>query len=222
MKIVSSTVQVNLEFARKVLNIVDQGLTEGMNDAGKPVKPGNVCVEAAVAMAAGEPHTDHPACVNHRLADLKIQLNDDPNWNNKKSRARGLRRLAIAQLGSNTPTFMMNEFWVQVTALLAEQMRKGIINQLQQTKTPEKFFHLVADINKSAPKRVISLQQTLEGLAWASGRWQDEQMLCEVAELFVQALIKMKIKGTKYLYITEGKATRKAIKAKMRRQAKHR
>ena len=81
--------------ALKVLSTVDAGLCSGV---GEPI-PGKMCVEAAVCYAMGLPHSDKPTCVSTALRSLKIQLNDS-NWSSYAARAKGLRRLAIAQLGS--------------------------------------------------------------------------------------------------------------------------
>ena len=81
--------------ARKVLDTVDAGLTSGL---GEPV-PGKMCVEAAVNYALGAAHGDEPACVAPALRRLKIRLND-AKWSSNKARTAGLRRLALAQLGS--------------------------------------------------------------------------------------------------------------------------
>ncbi len=81
--------------ARKVLEVVDAGLVAGM---GQPV-PGKMCVEAAVCYAQGLPHSDKPSCVAPALRELKIRLND-ARWSSDEARTKGLRRLAIAQLGS--------------------------------------------------------------------------------------------------------------------------
>jgi len=81
--------------ARKVLSVVDAGLVHGL---GNPV-PGQMCVEAAVKFALGEPHGDDPKCVAPALRSLKIKLND-ARWSSNAARTKGLRRLALAQLGS--------------------------------------------------------------------------------------------------------------------------
>lgn len=91
------------KLARHVLEIVDAGLSRGM---GKP-EPGNMCVEAAVCYAMGLDHNDNPPCVAPAVRRVKIALNDQ-NWGGeghysekgKKLRAEGLRRVAVAQLGS--------------------------------------------------------------------------------------------------------------------------
>ena len=86
---------INIEIARKVLSVVDAGLVKGV---GMP-EPGQMCVEAAVCYAMGLPHGDDPECVSRPLRSLKIRLNDS-NWSSTEARAKGLRRLALIQLGS--------------------------------------------------------------------------------------------------------------------------
>ena len=88
-------IQITREIATKVRDIVDAGLVHGMGDP----EPGKMCVEAAVCFALGLPHGDHPECVSPALRQLKIGLNDRA-WSSPLARAAGLRRLAVAQLGS--------------------------------------------------------------------------------------------------------------------------
>lgn len=78
-----------------LLGVVDAGLVDGI---GKP-EPGKMCVEAAVCYAMGLPHSDKPTCVSPVLREFVIKLNDS-SWSSKDARAKGLRRLAVAQLGS--------------------------------------------------------------------------------------------------------------------------
>jgi hypothetical protein len=87
--------EITREIAEKVRDVVAAGLTQGV---GEPV-PGKMCVEAAVCYAMGQPHGDEPACVSPAVRRLKIGLNDRA-WSSNGARAEGLRRLAIAQLGS--------------------------------------------------------------------------------------------------------------------------
>jgi hypothetical protein len=87
--------ELNREIAKKVLAAVDAGLVSGL---GVQV-PGKMCVEAAVCFALGLPHGDNPPCVGEAVRALKIRLNDS-NWSSNEARTRGMRRIAIAQLGS--------------------------------------------------------------------------------------------------------------------------
>jgi len=97
--------------AKKVLEIVDAGLSKGM---GEPI-PGKMCVEAAVCAAYGLPHSDSPPCVGKAVRELKIALNDRFEGG-PSERAGLLRRLAIAQLGS--VEIDQVEFAIRVTLLV--------------------------------------------------------------------------------------------------------
>ena len=92
----SEQATVSIDSARKVLTTVDAGLCSGL---GTQV-PGQMCVEAAVCFALGLPHGDEPPCVGRAVRRFKIRLNDS-HWPSNEARAAGMRRLAIAQLGSN-------------------------------------------------------------------------------------------------------------------------
>ena len=86
---------ITREIAIKVRDTVAAGLVSGVGIA----EPGKMCVEAAVCYALGLPHGDDPGCVSPALRVLKIALNDAA-WSSEAARAHGLRRLALAQLGS--------------------------------------------------------------------------------------------------------------------------
>ena len=97
--------RITREMAARVREVVDAGLSAGLGVA----TPGQMCVEAAVCYALGLPHGDDPGCVDPAVRRLKIRLNDSAAWPSASARAAGLRRLAIAQLGSrgaiDTPRF---------------------------------------------------------------------------------------------------------------------
>jgi hypothetical protein len=88
--------ELNETIARKVLDTVDAGLVNGK---GVPI-PGQMCVEAAVCFAYGLPHSDEPPCVGAAVRRFKIRLNDS-RWSSDEARTQGMRKLAIAQLGSD-------------------------------------------------------------------------------------------------------------------------
>jgi len=87
--------EINRQIAAKVLETVDAGLCSGV---GIPV-PGQMCVEAAVCYALGQEHGDEPVCVSRALRVFKIGLNDS-QWSSNATRAKGMRRLALVQLGT--------------------------------------------------------------------------------------------------------------------------
>ncbi len=59
-----------------------------------------MCVEAAVCYALGQTHGDQPDCVGYAVNCVKIMINDRGCWLSDMDRAKGMRRLAVAQLGS--------------------------------------------------------------------------------------------------------------------------
>jgi len=87
---------INLALAKEIVKLANKGFTEGM---GHP-EPGMMCVEAAVCYAMGLDHSDNPPCVNPQVRNFKTCLNDANGWKSNSSRGRGLKKLAIAQLGS--------------------------------------------------------------------------------------------------------------------------
>jgi hypothetical protein len=89
-------IEITRAHIEKIHSLLDQGLVNGL---GQP-EPGKMCVEAAISYALGLDHGDDPGCVMESLRRLKVRLNDSGRWTSNKARAEGLRRLAIAQLGS--------------------------------------------------------------------------------------------------------------------------
>lgn len=118
---------------KNILSTVDSGLSKGL---GIDV-PGKMCVEAAVCYGLGLPHSDYPICVGHAVREFKITLNDS-NWSSNLARAQGLRKLAIAQLGSDQ--FDQNEFTKlvlietirQILPILLE--KAGFLNQAEKCR----------------------------------------------------------------------------------------
>src|SRR5690606_33555053 len=94
MNAVQDTV-MTADIASKVLSVVDWGLRSGL---GEPI-PGYMCVRSAVCYALGLPHDDDPKCVDPPL-HLFVITHNDSSWSSPKARAEGMRKLAVAQLGS--------------------------------------------------------------------------------------------------------------------------
>ena len=88
--------EINEAIAKKVFETVEVGLCKGM---GKPVA-GQMCVEAAVCFALGLPHSDEPPCVGSAVRSYKITLNDAA-WSSNSCRAKGMKLVSVAQLGSD-------------------------------------------------------------------------------------------------------------------------
>src|SRR3989442_1060627 len=90
-----TTPAITRETAQKVRDLVDVGLVSGLGNQ----KPGEMCIEATVCFVLGLPHGDDPGCVAQSLRWLEIRLNESA-WSSMQARGQGLRRLAVAQLGS--------------------------------------------------------------------------------------------------------------------------
>ncbi len=74
--------------------ILKRGLCTGL---GTPT--GQMCIEAAITQAMDLPFNDEPKCVEENIRTFKIALNDQ-KWSTEKARAKGLRNIGIAQIGS--------------------------------------------------------------------------------------------------------------------------
>ena len=74
--------------------ILARGLSSGVGE-----RSGQMCIEAAICATLDLPHADDPGCVDPVVRAFKIALNDAP-WSSAAARAKGLRALGLAQLGS--------------------------------------------------------------------------------------------------------------------------
>lgn len=84
--------------ARKLLNLIDAGLTRGIGHA----RPGEMCIMACFNHVLGRQHGDNGLqdCVGAAVRSFDIALNDS-DWSSKAARAQGMRRESIAKIGSN-------------------------------------------------------------------------------------------------------------------------
>lgn len=213
--------------ALKVLEIVDQGLSNGLGNA----KPGEMCVEAAVCFALGLPHGDDPKCVSPALRSLKIRLNDS-HWSSKAARAKGLRRLAVAQLGSlghlDDKVFAKRCAELAIRTSVPEAFRAAARIQ----KTPEDRDALLAaalrcekegtrdaalsarevarGVRKHAAAAFAAAAYAAAAAAYAADAYAADaaasardKSLAAFAEGVVQILIDMKAPGCKWLALTE-------------------
>lgn len=89
---------------KKYNTLLKRGLSCGVGQRDEAM-----CIEAVICETMGlhkgldetsDRLQDHPPCVLDAVADLKIELNDEGAWGSAQARARGLRDLGLAQLGS--------------------------------------------------------------------------------------------------------------------------
>lgn len=175
---------ITREQAAKVLEIVDAGLVSGI---GSP-EPGQLCVEAAVCLALGLPHGDEPPCVAPTVRAYKIALNDAA-WSSSETRAKGMRRLALAQLGS-------------VGALDEVAFVQRLASEALNYSAP-----LAAAAGLAAAERAAeavgwaaaeAAEWAAEAVGWAAEAARDK-VLADHAERVVQILIDMEAPGCAFL-----------------------
>lgn len=187
--------------ARKVLEIVDAGLVKGVGNQ----KAGQMCVEAAVCFALGLPHGDDPACVSRALRSLKIKLNDS-NWSSDKARAKGLRRLAVAQLGSRD-TLDDTEFRKRVAKLSIQTCVPTALRaaaSIQKDPAHVKALRDAADVCEREGTRDSALKAKKAAVAAADAdAAARDKSLASFAEGVVRILIDMKAPGCEFLHLTE-------------------
>ena len=211
---------IDVELARKVLAVVDAGLVKGM---GTP-EPGKMCVEAAVNYAMGALHGDAPACVSHSLRRLKIKLNDSA-WSSDQARAAGLRRLAIAQLGSagalDEKDFAKRVSRLAIQSCVPQALRaaarlfKGdkkdaMLNAADLCEREPTIENAraartaAADASSAAAYAAYAAASAADADAYAAdAAYARDTSLAAFAEGVVQILIEMKAPGCEWLYLTE-------------------
>ena len=180
--------QITREIAQKVLNTVDAGLTKGI---GKSI-PGQMCVEAAVCFALGLPHGDEPDCVAPSLRALKIRLND-LDWSCNQARAKGLRELALLQLGSKENLDEV-EFVKRVAMLVVNKYLPPILRKVN--------LEVEADACEQAANLADTCTAASAAYAAAASASDDvasDKVLAEFAQDVAAILIDMKVPGVQWL-----------------------
>lgn len=135
-----------------------------------------MCVEAAVCCALGLPHSDEPTCVGEAVRSAKIVLNDSA-WSSDKARAKGMRRIAIAQLGSDKIDqlkFSTTLAELTIRKILPKALR--IVAQLQtvlehQQKLNEAADRCEADGTESAARAARAAIEAIDARAARAARY---------------------------------------------------
>lgn len=212
---------ITKELAAKVLNVVDQGLVSGM---GEPV-PGQMCVEAAVCYAMGLPHSDQPTCVGEAVRRFKISLND-ARWPSDEARTKGMRKLAVAQLGSESIDQRAFADYVVVETIkrllpltlrhAGESNQKHAVALEEVAQACEKATRETAYELAVAAKKVSALARkdaSADAAAYAAdaayasaAKSKQLQYLTLAAEIGLEALIVCKSPGVEYLFLCEESA----------------
>ena len=203
--------EITREIAIRVRDIVDAGLVRGK---GVQV-PGQMCVEAAVCAALGLPHSDDPPCVDPVLRTLQISLNDWEGWASTKSRAAGMRRLALAQLGSagaiDSADFIHLVIEMTVRRFLPIALRAAAsVNPVAEHKQALEVASLQCE-KASSLKECEAAGEAGEAAGktagWAAGeaagKAAQEKVYADFCEGVVQVLIEMKAPGCQWLDLVE-------------------
>lgn len=204
--------ELNETLARKVLTTVDAGLVNGI---GSPA-PGKMCVEAAVCYAMGLPHSDRPTCVGDAVRRFKIRLNDS-RWSSNETRTAGMRKLAIAQLGSNEidqkafAKIIVEQTIRQILPITlraaasrnpkhAAVLEGAAIGCEQEgTGAATKNAKEVAKVVRADAAAAAAAVAYADAVAYAAR----DSMLNKMAEIGLAALIELNSPGCAYLYLTE-------------------
>ena len=186
--------EITKEIAIKVRDTVDAGLVRGK---GSPI-PGQMCVEAAVCFAMGLPHSDEPPCVSPAIRALKIQLNDSA-WSSDTARGKGMRRLALAQLGSagvvDDHDFNRRVIEVVIRRFVPIALRAAAsVRNKQEHKDSLEQAAVRCELEGNQEAARAASEAASEAARAASDR-----ILAEFAECVVQVLIEMKAPGCQWL-----------------------
>ena len=199
------SVTITREIAQKVRDIVDAGLVNGVGVA----EPGKMCVEAAVCFALGLPHGDDPGCVSQPLRRLKIRLND-AQWSSSEARAAGLRRLAVAQLGS-AGTLDDRAFVHRVVDMTIRKIVPGALRAAGLVKPKQAGALEAAAVrcevegtrdacqNGERVARAAYDAYAASAAAYAAYARTRDRVLAEYAEWVVEILIDMQAPGCQFL-----------------------
>ena len=203
---------------RGLLGVIDAGLTVGL---GSPA-PGEMCVEAAVQFASGAAHDDRPPCVASFVREVMIVLNDSL-WTSPGARAKGMRRAAIAQLGSAgvIDELMFGRRLAELTTRrfvpLALRTAADGIGDVHSAKLLEAAERCARDGDHASAARAARAAGAAER-AWAVGEvgevgaaraaeaeWGEsgDRVLSAFAEMIVEILQELGSPGCEWLWLTE-------------------
>lgn len=116
-----------MEITKSVIEKFDEAVSRGFS-FGVGKRDGQMCVEAAICYALGLPHSDNPGCVTYSVMSFKIVLNDQ-NWSSPQARAKGLRNLGIAQLGSKG-IVVDEEFFTNISKKLIQVLIPTLFREI--------------------------------------------------------------------------------------------
>lgn len=206
----------------RIKKLVGYGLSEGEGDRGR----GTMCVQACVQAALEEEHNDNPACVPGNRKNFGITLNDLAGWDDDLARGKGLKRYAIAQLGTSTKPeadfdrLVVTQMYEKRFHLLLKEAGADDedVAAARHVRSKESAEKLIDRMRARAEKKDEELPLEIEGLideapepdyAWETifeyfypSDWNNDRSnadCCEIAEIGVQACIRMRTEGSQWL-----------------------
>jgi hypothetical protein len=188
--------EINELSVQRILETVDAGLVCGM---GVPI-PGQMCVEAAVCYGLNLPHGDDPLCVASAVRELKIMLNDS-SWSSNAARAKGLRRLAIAQLGTRENFDMITFVQRVAVEALALARESDSASAVDYAESAVRFDPFLGSAVTAAVNACTAVRRAAFAISYKSrgGTLAYDGVLADFAEKVVQILISMGTPGSKFL-----------------------
>jgi len=193
------------QHAKKLLELMNPGLCSGAGDG----TPGNMCVEQAISLSFGEPLSYQPTCVQNDIRMTSITINDMNVWPSDQIRSKTMRRLAIAQLGSEGVVDewaweaksqpIWDEYETQRKPILDEYVskHKPIWDEYVSKREP------IWDEYVSKHKPIWDEYETQHKLIRDEYTKNCLRHLEELCESLVQLLIELGSPGAKFLYLVE-------------------
>lgn len=154
-----------------------------------------MCIEAAVNYACGLPHGDNPSCVGNAVRSFKIRLND-ARWSSNQARAEGMKKIAIAQLGSNT--INQREF-ANIVAFKTITVLMPIFLEDRGYKEEAILCKNSANLQE-ARSSMLKVRDALRKIAYAAYAAADKYLIIS-SNICLEALTELKSPGVQFLYL---------------------
>ena len=161
--------EITQEVAAKVLSVVDAGLVRG----------------------------DEPTCVGAAVRRFKIRLNDSRAWPSDEARAKGLRRIAVAQLGSDT--INQCEFATYVTIQTIKRIFPLVLRKqgFKKEAVVCEQATTLDEAHKAAVAARTKLLAATADYAAATAKEEAHSILLLSAKIGEEALVKLSSPGVK-------------------------
>lgn len=187
-----STFNVSTFDVKKFDEILSRGLSDGLGN-----RNGQMCIEAAICTVLDLLHGDDPQCVAKSVRSFKISLNNK-KWSSAEARAKGLRDLGLAQLGSLG--VVDDKIFVK---RLAEEIIGQILPKLFRKLYPKnvKFMELVDICEKEkSRKSAVNLKNAAAAAAYAAAAAKEkDSYLILAAKIALDILKEMGSPGCQLL-----------------------